>query len=234
MSIVFTKKSLIPSPVIITVYNESPTETLPEGLAINIYDSGNRACARLADNKTMDTLCHGFAIRDIEPLTWGEIKTGGLISNLIDADPGQIYFLGENGHIVTDAPYQPYIEDKIIQEVGFAASSSELYIKIEPPVGINLPPTPEPPLLLEPDDHATVHNPVHFSWQPVIGSTSADYYNIQVSQYHNFSVKIINDDIYQQLEANYSFAVGTYYWRVASVAMSQKSDWSDIKIFRVE
>jgi len=231
MSIVFTKRTKAPSPVIVSVYNENST-TLARGLAINIYNGANRTCARLADNTSINTLCHGFAIRDIEPQSWGEIKTGGPIEILINASPGQPYFLDVDGKIVTQAPYQPFIEDKIIQMVGYAASSSVLYIKIEQPVGINLPPAPEAPLLLEPNNHSTVHNPVYFNWQPIIGSTSADYYNIQISQYSNF-ISNVKDENINETFVTYSLPNGTYYWRVASVAFSERSDWSTIYSFRV-
>jgi len=231
MSIVFTKRTNAPSPVIVSVYNENSV-TLPQGLAINIYNSGQRACARLADNSSIDTLCHGFAIRDIEPQNWGEIKIQGPIQNLINAIPGQPYFLGEQGEIVAEAPYEPFFEDKIIQMVGYAVSTSNLYIKIEQPVGINLPPAPETPYLLQPEDNDTVSNPVQFSWQPVIGSTAADYYNIQISRYSNFIANIKDENV-TQTYVTYSLPNDVYYWRVASVAFNQRSSWSEVRNFRI-
>jgi len=232
-NIVFTKRLGVPYPEGFTGYNDSD-QTIPKGLAINAYNKNGILCIRLADNRSMATECHGFAWEDILPKSYGRVINDGQISNLVGANPADLYFLGENGQIVNTAPFSPPFEDRIIQIVGMAVSSTTLEINIEQPVGINLPMPPAAPILLDPDDGEILStNIVTFLWE-MPGGEVANMYHLQISRDNTFATI---DDEYPNLTStskivNVGFT-GTGYWRVRARNYAFWGAWSDIRSFTI-
>jgi len=231
-NIVFTKRLGVPYPEGFTGYNDS-NQTIPKGMAINAYNKNGILCIRLADNRSMSTECHGFAWEDILPNSYGKVINDGQINNLVGANPADLYFLGENGQIINTAPFSPPFEDRIIQIVGMAISSTTLEINIEQPVGINLPLPPEAPVLLDPDDGENVGtNIVMFSWDMPAGS-EASMFHLQISRDNTFGTidheypNLTNTSI---IIVNVAFT-GTGYWRVRARNYAFWGDWYEIRSF---
>lgn len=111
---------------------------IPKGKALNAYDHNGAIAIRLADKDIIGRECHGFAQKAIQTGQTGFVQTGDKLTILNGATTAVWCFLGNNGNILTSAPF-PAGEDSIIQIVGLSVSGADLEIRIFQPHSINLP-----------------------------------------------------------------------------------------------
>lgn len=205
-----------------------------KGKAVSAQQTGSELGIILADNSHIDSECDGFATEIIAAGGTGTIQVNGQINALSGAAPADIFYLAKNGNIVAanpNAPFTPEADDKIIQAVGFAASTSVLQIRIREPHQLQLLTTPDEPLPIMPADTATGADiDPTFSWSL---STSWDAFHFQLSEQDNFT-SIVEE--YEDIKAT-SIDISsldyntTYYWRVRTRLAEEFSVWSTIFSF---
>lgn len=104
-------------------------EAVALGAMVNIYPdtAGTGLFARQAINTSMGMMAHGYCPEnDVQIDDVGEIIAMGIHPFITGLTPGTTYYLSGTAGIVT--PSKPVGAGRIVQPIGFATSSTQLFV----------------------------------------------------------------------------------------------------------
>lgn len=99
------------------------SEALAAGALVNVWSNAGTPNARNADNTSTSKAAVGFVLGAVASGAQATVYMGGIVSGLSGLTPGQQYFLGTVGGVVTAAPTAA---GTLTQAVGVAISATQL------------------------------------------------------------------------------------------------------------